>query len=68
MIDPNSRPRSAPAGISDIVMLDGVALARAIRARDVSCVEVMSAYLDHIGHLNALVNAIVALADREGLL
>jgi len=33
---------------SDIVMMDGVTLASTIRARQASCAEVMTAYLDHI--------------------
>src|SRR5262249_9071804 len=33
-----------------------------------SCVEVMTAYLDHIERLNSRVNAIVALQDRADLL
>jgi amidase len=53
---------------SDIVMMDAGALAEAIRAKKVSCVEVMAAYLDHIDRLNPKVNAIVALQDRAGLL
>ena len=53
---------------SDIVMLDAGALAGAIRARQVSCLEVMSAYLDHIEQVNPRVNAIVALQDRPALL
>ena len=53
---------------SDIVNLDAVALAGAIRSRRVSCVEVMTAYLDHIDEFNPRVNAIVALQDREALL
>src|SRR5690349_17737061 len=53
---------------SEIVMLDGTALSDAIRTRQVSCVEVMNAYLDQIGRLNPRVNAIVALQDREALL
>jgi len=53
---------------SDIVMMDALALAGAIRARQVSCVEVMTAYLDHIEKLNPKVNAIVALQDRADLL
>jgi amidase len=53
---------------SDIAMLDGVALAGAIRSRQVSCVEVMTAYLDHIEKLNGKVNAIVARQDRAALL
>ncbi len=59
---------AAPISRSDIVMLDAVALAGAIRSRRVSCVEVMTAYLDHIDELNPKVNAIVALQDREQLL
>jgi amidase len=53
---------------SDIVMMDAGALAAAIRTKQLSCVEVMTAFLDHIGRLNPKVNAIVALQDREGLL
>ena len=53
---------------SDIVMMDGVALASAIRSRQISCVEVMTAYLDHIEKVNPKVNAIVALQDRTALL
>ena len=53
---------------SDIVMMDAVALSSAIHSRQVSCVEVMTAYLDHIEKLNPKVNAIVALQDRGGLL
>ena len=53
---------------SDIVMMDARALTEVIRARKVSCVEVMSAFLDHIERLNPTVNAIVALQDRARLL
>jgi amidase len=54
-----------PARISS---LDATALSDAIRTRQVSCVEVMNAYLDQIARLNAKVNAIVALQDRHDLL
>ncbi|HEY1447945.1 MAG TPA: amidase family protein, partial [Caulobacteraceae bacterium] len=54
--------------VSDIVMLDAVDLGAAIAAREVSCVEVMSAHLDQVEALNPKVNAIVALQDRDGLL
>ena len=37
---------------SPLVMLSARALADAISARQVSCVEVMSAYLDHIQRIN----------------
>jgi len=59
---------SATARPSSIVMLDAVSLAAAIRSRQVSCAEVMSAYLDHIEKLNPSVNAIVALQHRGSLL
>jgi amidase len=52
---------------SDIVNMNGAALSDAIRTKQVSCVEVMSAYLDHIARINPKVNAIVALQDREDL-
>jgi amidase len=64
----DSTPASAATRVSDIVTMDAVVLAGAIRSRQVSCVEVMSAYLDHIERLNPEVNAIVALKDRAGLL
>src|SRR5580704_6657974 len=51
-----------------IVMADALALADTIRSRQVSCVEVMTNYLDHIERINPKVNAIVALQDRAGLL
>jgi amidase len=63
-----STPVSAAMRASDIVMMDAVTLAGAIRARQVSCAEVMTAYLDHIATFNPQVNAIVALQDRAGLL
>jgi amidase len=53
---------------SDVVMMDALALSRAIQSRHVSCVEVMNAYLDHIGALNPTVNAIVSLQDRGDLI
>jgi amidase len=48
--------------------MDAHALSRAIRSRAISCVEVMSAYLDHIERVNPHVNAIVSLRDRGELL
>jgi amidase len=56
------------ASRNPIVELDAAALAAAIHARRVSCVEVMEAYLDHIERLNPRVNAIVALEDHAKLL
>jgi len=51
-----------------IPLLDAAPLAAAISARDISCVEVMAAYLDRIDVFNPKVNAIVALQNRENLL
>ena len=48
--------------------MDALALSRAIKSKQVSCVEVMSAYLDHIEAVNPRVNAIVSLQDRGDLL
>ncbi len=63
--------RSTAAAVnrtSDLVMMDASELASAIHTRRASCVEVMTAYLDHIDRLNPKVNAIVALQDRADLL
>jgi amidase len=53
---------------SDIVTMDGTALSRAIQAKNLSCVEVMTAYLAHIDRLNGRVNALVALQNPDQLL
>jgi amidase len=53
---------------SDIVYMDAVALSKAIHSRNVSCVEVMQAFLGQIDRLNSQVNAIVALQAHETLL
>ena len=52
----------------DVVRLDARRLSEAIHAREVSCVEVMTAYLDHIARVNPVVNAIVSLEPRDALL
>src|SRR5213083_643182 len=67
---PHVQSKAAPAAAdqSSIVMMSARALGGAIRSREVSCVEVMTAYLDHIERLNPKVNAIVALRDRASLL
>jgi amidase len=51
-----------------IVDLDAADLSSAIGRREVSCVEVMTAYLDHIEVLNPQVNAIVSMRSRADLL
>jgi amidase len=52
----------------DITALDACALSAAIARRQVSCREVMLAYLARIDALNPGVNALVALLPHEGLL
>ncbi|MCG3189635.1 MAG: Acylamidase [Burkholderiaceae bacterium] len=61
--------RADPAVSSDAITdLDAHALSRAIHAREVSCVEVMRAYLARIHRLNPRLNAIVNLAPDDALL
>jgi len=61
-------PAQAGLQLDPITALDATALSAAIHARRLSCVEVMTAYLDRIDALNTTVNAIVALQDRAALL
>jgi len=60
-------PMTSPSPQSAIVELDALALSAAIHSRQVSCVEVMQAYLAQIERMNPLVNAIVALQERDAL-
>jgi amidase len=59
---------AAMAATSDIVMMNARSLSKAIAAKKLSCVEVMTATLDHIARYNPKVNAIVALQDRDRLM
>lgn len=56
------------ADIQNITDLDAHALSAAIHGKQVSCREVMQAYLDRIHALNPRANAIVNLADGDALL
>jgi amidase len=58
----------ATSTISDIVLMDGVGLSNAIKSKQVSCLEVMTAYLDHIDIFNPRINAIISIQPREALL
>jgi len=60
--------KSMSTATSDIVTMDGTALSRAIHTKELSCAEVMTAYLAHIERLNSKVNALVALQDPDQLL
>ncbi|ESY45888.1 hypothetical protein X744_31290 [Mesorhizobium sp. LNJC372A00] len=48
--------------------MDGIGLSSAIKSKQVSCVEVMTAYLDRIYAFNPRVNAIISMPPRETLL
>ena len=63
MTDQSVNPRT-----NELVLMDATALSRAIHSRQISCAEVMSAYLEHIDRINPEVNAIVALQERPVLL
>lgn len=60
--------RGAMAPPAGIVAMEATALSAAIKARDVSCREVMQAHLQRIAAVNGMVNAIVSLRDPEALL
>ena len=51
-----------------IIDMDAVDLSSAIRAKKVSCCEVMQDFLERIDHVNPTFNAIVSLQDREDLI
>jgi amidase len=51
-----------------LVEADAVTLSGWIHAREVSCRDVMQAFLAHIDHVNPAVNAIVARRDPDALL
>jgi amidase len=62
-------PQNVPASLrQEIVELDALPLSEAIRSRQLSCREVMQAYLEQIDQLNPRVNALVSLRPAEQLL
>ena len=54
--------------ISEIVLMDGAGLSHAIKSKQVSCVEVMTAYLDHIEIFNPAGKCLVSMQPRDALL
>lgn len=54
--------------MTEITQMSAVALAAAIRRKDLSSREVMSAHLDQIDRLNPRFNAIVSRVDRSALM
>jgi len=67
---PAIHPESAMANerSSDLTGLGATQLSDAIRARDVSCQEVMQAYLSRIHRYNPVYNAIVSMVDDDELM
>jgi amidase len=63
-----SAAAATQGSLSDLVMMDALDLSNAIKSKQVSCKEVMNAYLDHIERFNPKVNAIVSLQERGVLL
>ncbi|TGP23588.1 MULTISPECIES: amidase [unclassified Mesorhizobium] len=63
---PSTKHAVPPAG--DICRLSAIDLAQAIRQRRLSVREVVNAFLDRIEAVNPLVNAIVSLRERAGIL
>ncbi len=64
----NYSPKSGPHSLQDIVLADAAMLSAWIKARKVSCREVMGAFLGQIERLNPKVNAIISLQEQESLL
>ncbi len=56
------------SGSTRIVEMNAVDLSQAIRGKEVSCKEVMQAFLAQIDQFNHQVNAIVSLQDRDAVL
>ena len=54
--------------MSDLTALSAIELSRTIASGDVSCVEVMDAFLEKIETLNPHVNALVNLVPRDDCL
>jgi amidase len=63
-----SESRSVNLSISDLLTMDALALSERIKAKKVSCMEVMAIFLDHVERTNPHVNAIVSLQPRDTLL
>ena len=66
LLMPTLMPRTArPELPSDLTSLSAAQLSAAIRARQVSCVETMQAYLERIDQHNPVFNAIVSRLDDD---
>ena len=61
-------PKEVSTFETEITSMDAVDLSRVIRSKQVSCREVMEAFIVRIDHLNPKVNAIVSIQDHDRLL
>lgn len=66
--DDASHLQTMDAGADEITRLGAVQVSGLIRNREISCKEVVAAYLNQIDRLNPAVNAIVARVDSESLM
>lgn len=60
--------RSGSSQVSDILEMDAVSLAHALRRKDLSARELMAAHLSRVDELNPRFNAIVSRIDSEAAL
>jgi amidase len=65
---PSAAWANAAKGVPELVSLNAVELSQEIQSKQVSCVEVMQAFLAQIERYNAKVNAIVSLQDPGDLM
>ena len=66
LLMPTLTPGTAHADLpSDLTSLSAAQLSAAIRARQVSCVETMQAYLERIDQYNPVYNAIISRLDED---
>jgi amidase len=73
LVEDRSAPQDLKATSSNIrqdaiLNINACALSNLIAARDISCAEVATIYLDHIERTNPAYNAIVSMRDREDIL
>lgn len=68
--NPKSTARGSCASVQqcEIVDLGACALSDLISSREVSCLEVATAYLDRIARINPSCNALVSIRDRDEIL
>jgi amidase len=58
---------SQPGTINPVIAMDACELSHRIHTRELSCLEVLDAFYEQIDRLNPIVNAIVAMPERESM-